>query len=78
METTDILAKIREMDLGELDEVARVALSTIYNRLRDEKGFGYDTHFSLVSVGCDEYSVKIVALDGTDLSGENYVNTYTI
>ena len=78
METTDILAKIREMDLGELGEVARVTLSTIYNRLRDEKGFGYDTHFSLVSVGCDEYSVKIVALDGTDLSGENYVNTYTI
>lgn len=78
METTDILAKIREMDLGELGEVARVALSTIYNRLRDEKGFGYDTHFSLVSVVCDEYSVKIVALDGTDLSGENYVNTYTI
>ena len=65
------------MDLGELGEVARVALSTIYNRLRDEKGFGYDTHFSLVSVGCDEYSVKIVTLDGTYLSGENYVNTYT-
>ena len=78
METTDILAKIREMDLGELGEVARVALSTIYNRLRDEKGFGYDTHFSLISVGRDEYSVKIVALDGIDLSGENYVNAYII
>ena len=78
METTDILAKIREMDLGELGEVVRVSLSTIYNRLRDEKSFGYDTHFSLVSVGCDEYSVKIVALDGTNLSGENYVNAYTI
>ena len=78
METTDVLEKIREMDLGELGEVARVVLSTIYNRLRDEKGFGYDTHFSLVSVGRDEYSVKIVALDGTDLSGENYVNAYII
>lgn len=78
METTDILEEIRGMDLGELGEVARVALSTIYNRLRDEKGFGYDTHFSLVSVGCDEYSVKIVALDGTELSGENYVNAYII
>ena len=78
METTDILAKIREMDLGELGEVARVALSTIYNRLRDEKGFGYDTHFSLVSVGCDVYSVKIVALDGIDLPGENDVNAYII
>ena len=78
METTDILEEIRGMDLGELGEIARVALSTIYNRLRDEKGFGYDTHFSLVSVGCDEYSVKIVALDRTDLSGENYINTYTI
>lgn len=78
METTDILEEIRGMDLGELGEVARISLSTIYNRLRDEKGFGHDTHFSLVSVGCDEYSVKIVALDGTDLSGENYVNTYTI
>ena len=78
METTDILAKIREMDLGELGEVARVSLSTIYNRLKDEKGFGYDTHFSLVSVGCDEYGVKIVALDRIDLSGENYVNAYII
>lgn len=78
METTNILEEIREMDLGELGEVARVALSTIYNRLRNEKGFGYDTHFSLISVGCDEYSVKIVALDGIDLSGENYVNAYTI
>ena len=39
METTDILEEIREMDLGELGKVARVALSTIYNRLRDEKGF---------------------------------------
>ena len=29
-------------------------------------------------MGCDEYGVKIVALDGADLSGENYVNTYTI
>ena len=78
METTDILAKIREMDLGELGEVARVVLSSIYNRLRDEKGFGYDMHFSLVSVGCDEYRVKIVALGGTDLSDENYINAYII
>ena len=78
METTDILEEIKEMDLGELGEVARVTLSTIYNRLIDEKCFGYDTHFSLVSVGSDEYSVKIVALDGTDLSGENYVNAYII
>ena len=37
MGTTDVLAEIREMDLGELGEVARVALSTIYNRLRDDK-----------------------------------------
>ena len=78
METTDILEEIREMDLDKLGEVARVALSTIYSRLRDEKGFGYGIHFSLVSVGCDEYSVKIVALDGTDFSGENYVNAYII
>ena len=78
METTDILEKIREMDLGELGEVAKVALQTIYNRLRDEKGFGYDTHFSLISVGRDEYGVKIVVLDGIDLSGENYVNAYII
>ena len=78
MGTTDILEEIREMDLGELGEVARVVLSTIYNRLRDEKGFGYDMRFSLVSVGCDEYRVKIVALGGTDLSGENHINTYII
>ena len=78
MGTTDILEEIREMDLGELGEVARVVLSSIYNRLRDEKGFGYDMHFSLVSVGCDEYRVKIVALGGTDLSDENYINAYII
>ena len=29
-------------------------------------------------MGRDEYGVKIVALDGIDLSGENYVNTYAI
>ena len=29
METTGILEEIRKMDLGELGEVARVALSTI-------------------------------------------------
>ena len=33
---------------------------------------------ALISVGRDEYGVKIVALDGIDLSGENYVNAYII
>lgn len=52
------------MSLDELGDVVKAAMSRIYNKLRDEEGFGYDQHASFTSFGENEYDVGIVIMDG--------------
>lgn len=61
----EIIAKINEMNLDDLSEAARVVLSRLYRKLREEEGFGYDQHCSVISFGSDEYDVQLMVIDGT-------------
>lgn len=74
----EIIAKINEMSLDDLNEAARVVLSRLYRRLRDEKGFGYTQHCSVTSFGSEEYSIQLVVFDGDYSSGSEWVNTWWV
>lgn len=74
----DLKEKLERMSLEELSEVTKVALSLIYSKLRNEKGFDYDQHCSVVSFGGESYDVELVVTDGTRYDGENYISTYWI
>lgn len=55
----EIITQINSMNLDDLGLAARVVLSNIYNRLRDEEGFGREQQCSVLSFGPTEYDIKL-------------------
>lgn len=75
----DMSKKILEdSSLEELSEIVRFALSTIYCKLREEKGFGYNLHCSVTEFGSDPSSVNLIITENIYSSGEQYIQSYWI
>lgn len=75
----EIISKIDDMGLNELSDIAKLTLSRIYNKLREE-GFGCDLHCSVVSFGPETYDVNLIVIDNTygHSAGVNWPITYMI
>ena len=54
-----------ELSLDELSDMVRSALSTIYNKLREEENFSWDQHCVVENFGGEEYEVRLVIINGT-------------
>ena len=54
---------LENMSLEELSDHIRSALAALYYKLRESEGFGFEQHWSIMSVGESEYDWKLVAMD---------------
>lgn len=59
----EIIAKINEMNLNDLSYAAKVVLSRLYSKLREDEGFGFEQHCTVTSFGSDPYDVNLVIID---------------
>ena len=69
---------LNDMSLSELNDLARDVLSRIYTKLREDEGFGYDQHCSVLSIGENEYDVRAVIVDGTHNPGLDWPQSWWI
>ena len=67
-----------KMSLTELSDLTRDVLSRIYCKLREDEGFGYDQHCSVLSIGENEYDVQAVIIDGVHNPGIDWPQTWWI
>ena len=76
----NIVEKINDdLSLEELREITKTALAAIYRKLRNDLGYGYDMHCSVVRFGSSEYDVEmVITSDSTFGDGEQYISTYWI
>lgn len=63
MTKEEILKQLDEMSLDDLGDVVKHSLSRMYNKLREEEGFGYHQNVIVTSVGSEGYDVEVVIVD---------------
>lgn len=63
MTKEEISKQLDEMSLNDLSEVVRCSLSRMYNKLREEEGFGYYQNVIVTSIGSEEYDVEVIIVD---------------
>jgi len=68
-----------ELSLEELSTVVRSALSTIYNKLREEEDFSWDQKCVVENFGGEEHEVQLLIFNGTaGTPGIHWPETYYI
>lgn len=64
----EIIAKIDKMNLDDLSYAAKVVLSRLYSKLRDDEGFGFEQYCTVTSFGSNPYDINLVIIDAISRS----------